>query len=161
MAGRASRTALIAQKGTRIAVIVARYHEPISKKLLDGALEALRAHGIEDDRVAVIWVPGSFELPQAAMVLAKSRRFHALVCLGVVIRGETPHFEHVARVAADGIAHVGLTTGIPTAFGVITAESEEQAWARAGGSVGNRGADAALAALEMAGLIGRSVRRSR
>lgn len=160
MAGRAPRSSLVARNArTRVAVIVARYHEPISKRLLDGALEALRAHGVADEQTAVSWVPGSFELPQAAMALAKRRRYDALVCLGVVIRGETPHYEHVARVAADGISQVGLTTGVPTAFGVITAENESQAWERAGGSAGNRGEDAALAALEMAGLIGRHTRR--
>jgi 6,7-dimethyl-8-ribityllumazine synthase len=140
---------------------VARFHEPISKKLLDGALLALRNHGVPEEQITVSWVPGSFELPFAAMTLAKSRRFDALACLGVVIRGETPHFEHVARVAAEGISHVGLATGVPTSFGVITAENELQAWERAGGAVGNRGEDAALAALEMAHFSVPKVGRSR
>ena len=137
--------------GKRFGIVVARFHEAISTRLLEGALEALSRHGVREGDIRVVWVPGSFELPQAALVLARSRRFHALICLGVVIRGETPHWEHVARTAAEGISHVGLSTGIPTAFGVITAQNEEQAWARSGGKV-NRGEEAALAALEMARL---------
>ena len=103
--------------------------------------------------VEVRWVPGAFELPQAALAWARSGRFSALVCLGGVIKGETPHFEHVAREAAAGISHVALTTGVPVTFGVITALTQEQAWDRAGGSVGNRGEEAALAALEMTELM--------
>jgi 6,7-dimethyl-8-ribityllumazine synthase len=136
--------------GGRFGVLVSRFHETISKKLLDGALETFRAHGVNGADVEVQWVPGAFELPQAALGWAKSGRFAALICLGVVIKGETPHFEHVAREAAAGISRVALTTGIPAAFGVITALTPEQAWARAGGAVGNRGEEAALAALEMA-----------
>ena len=132
-------------------MVVARFHEAISTRLLEGAVEALSAHGVRESDIHVVWVPGCFELSQAALALARSRRCHALICLGVVIRGETPHWEYVARTAAEGISHVGLSTGIPTAFGVITAEKEEQAWARSGGKV-NRGEEAALAALEMAWL---------
>jgi 6,7-dimethyl-8-ribityllumazine synthase len=109
----------------------------------------------------VHWVPGSFELPLAALVLAQSRRFAGVVCVGVVIKGATPHFDYVCSVAAHGILRAGLDTGLPVTFGVITALTEEQAWERAGGAVGNRGEEAALAALEMAGwLRGRSARRS-
>ena len=142
----------------RFGLIVARFHEAISKRLLDGALEAFRTHGYDPAQVEVHWVPGSFELPQAALHLARTGRFAALVCLGVVIRGETPHFEHVAREAATGIREVALATGVPVAFGVVTAFTEEQAWDRAGGKVGNRGEEAALAALEMAEVVSR-VRR--
>jgi len=164
MAGRASR-----QKAGKVAgraqgrygVIVARFHEHISKRLLDGALETLRAHGVPDREVEVVWVPGSFELPQAASHLARSGRFDALVCLGVVIRGETPHFEHVAREAASGISRVALATGVPVTFGVITAVSEEQALDRAGGRVANRGEEAALAAIEMVQLVERQGGRRR
>lgn len=145
-------------------MVVARFHEAISTRLLEGAVEALSRHGVREKDIRVVWVPGSFELPQIALALARSRRYHALICLGVVIRGETPHWEHVARTAAEGISHVGLSTGIPTAFGVITAENQEQAWARSGGKV-NRGEEAAVAALEMARLaqdLGRpSTRRPR
>lgn len=155
MAGRASRARISGQRWSeipRFGVVVARFNETISKRLLDGALEAFRRHGVSADAVEVHWVPGSFELPQAALYLARTRRFDALVCLGVVIRGQTPHFEHVAREAACGIREAAMATGIPIAFGVITAYTEEQAWERAGGAVGNRGEEAALAAVEMAGL---------
>lgn len=166
MAGRAPRRKLKVAAGPRgargrYAVIVARFNEPISKRLLDGALEAFRDHGVPDRDVEVVWVPGSFELPQAAFHLGRTGRFRALVCLGVVIKGQTPHFEHVAREAASGISRVALTTGVPAAFGVVTALSEEQALDRAGGKVGNRGEEAALAALEMAELVRQSVRASR
>lgn len=146
-------------RGRRFGVVVSRFHEPLTSRLLDGALDALRGHGAAEEAVTVVWVPGTFEIPQVALHLARSRRFDALICLGVVIRGETPHFELVAREAARGIAEVGLTTGVPTTFGVVTAESEAQAWDRAGGKVGNRGEEAALAALELAGLMG--ARRTR
>lgn len=144
----------------RFAVVAARYHEPITKRLVDGALRSLTAAGVAAKDVEVHWVPGSFELPQAALHLARTRRYAAVVCVGVVIRGQTPHFEHVAREAAAGIQEVALTTGVPTTFGVVTALNEQQAWDRAGGEVGNRGAEAADAALEMAGLVQR-LRRGR
>ena len=151
MTGRAPKRQLAGPPGTRrFAVLVARFNESISKRLLDGALEAFRGHGVPPSAVEVHWVPGSFELPQAALQLARTRRFAALVCLGVVIKGQTPHFDHVAREAATGIREAAMHTGIPISFGVVTALTEEQAWDRAGGSVGNRGEEAALAALEMA-----------
>ena len=134
----------------RFAVVAARFNEPIVKKLVDGAVAALTAGGVGAGAIDVHWVPGSFELPLAARHLATGGRYAGIACVGVVIRGETPHFEHVAREAAAGIRWVALTTGVPVTFGVITALSEEQAWARAGGLVGNRGAEAAEAALEMA-----------
>ncbi|MGH7417056.1 MAG: 6,7-dimethyl-8-ribityllumazine synthase [Candidatus Rokuibacteriota bacterium] len=139
-----------AARGQRFAVVVARFNEPISQKLLDGALAALASHAVSGDAVEVHWVPGSFELPLAARALARTRLFAGIVCVGVVIKGATPHFEHVCRAAAQGISRVGLDTGIPVTFGLITALTEEQAWERAGGAVGNRGEEAALAALEMA-----------
>jgi 6,7-dimethyl-8-ribityllumazine synthase len=142
-------------------VIVARFHEPISKRLLDGALAVFREHRVPERDVEVVWIPGSFELPQAASHLARTGRFSALVCLGVVIKGETPHFEHVAREAASGISRVAVATGVPVTFGVITALSEEQALDRAGGRVANRGEEAALAAIEMAELVRREARRGR
>lgn len=140
-------------KGARFGILISRFHEPISKRLLDGALETFRVHGVCSADVEVRWVPGAFELPQAALWWAQSGRFNALVCLGVVIKGETPHFEHVAREAAAGVSRVALTTGTPVVFGVVTALTSEQAWDRAGGSMGNRGEEAALAALEMAELM--------
>jgi 6,7-dimethyl-8-ribityllumazine synthase len=137
----------------RFAVVAARFNEPIVKKLVDGAVAAFTAGGVTAGAVDVHWVPGSFELPLGARHLAAAGRYAGIACVGVVIRGETPHFEHVAREAAAGIRSVALETGTPVTFGVITALSEEQAWARAGGAVGNRGAEAAEAALEMADFI--------
>jgi 6,7-dimethyl-8-ribityllumazine synthase len=139
----------------KFGVIAARFNEPITKRLVDGAIGAFQAHAVSPADIEVYWVPGSFELPQAALHLAVTGRYAALVCLGVVIRGQTPHFEHVAREAATGIREVALTTGVPATFGVITALSEEQAWDRAGGEVGNRGEEAAEAALEMAEFVRR------
>jgi 6,7-dimethyl-8-ribityllumazine synthase len=143
-----------AARGQRFAVVAARFNEPISKKLLDGALGALAAHGVTGESAEVHWVPGSFELPLAALSLARSRRFAGVVCVGAVIKGGTPHFDYVCSVAAHGILRAGLDTGVPVTFGVVTALTEEQAWERAGGAVGNRGEEAALAALEMAGWLG-------
>jgi 6,7-dimethyl-8-ribityllumazine synthase len=145
----------------KFAIVAARFNERITKRLLDGATAAFAAHGVRAADVEVHWVPGSFELPQAASHLAASGRYAAIVCVGVVIRGQTPHFEHVAREAASGIQHVALATGVPATFGVITALSEEQAWARAGGEVGNRGEEAAEAALEMAELVARVAKRGK
>ena len=138
------------QAGERFAVVAARFNEPISRKLLDGAVAAFATHGITDRAVEVHWVPGSFELPQAALMLARTRRYAGIVCVGAVIKGETPHFDYVAGVAAHGISRAALDTGVPMGFGVITSLTEEQAWARAGGAVGNRGEEAALATLAMA-----------
>jgi len=134
-------------------VVAARFNEPISRRLVEGALHAFAAAKVAEDRVDVHWVPGSFELPQAAMHLAATKRYAGIVCVGVVIRGQTPHFEHVAREAASGLRHVALTTGVPTGFGVITTLDEDQAWARAGGAVGNRGEEAASAVIEMAAFV--------
>jgi len=152
MAGRAPklRSAARSPGSLRFAVVAARFNEHITQKLVAGALQALRAAGLGPDAIEVHWVPGSFELPQAASHLAATGRYAGIVCVGCVIRGQTPHFEHVAREAASGISYVALTTGVPTTFGVITALTEEQAWARAGGEVGNRGEEAAEAALQMA-----------
>ena len=165
MAGRAprpparSRTADVAPRdrrargGARFAIVAARFNEPICAKLVDGARQAFAEAERPGDVVEVHWVPGSFELPQAAGHLAATGRYAGIVCVGVVIRGETPHFEHVAREAAAGIRQVAMATGIPTGFGVITALTEEQAWARAGGKVGNRGQEAAEAVLQMAEFV--------
>jgi 6,7-dimethyl-8-ribityllumazine synthase len=158
MAGRAPapRSAHRIAPGDRaltFAVVAARFNERITKRLVDGAVSALVARGVRPDAVEVYWVPGSFELPQAAAHLAVTRRYAGIVCLGVVIRGQTPHFEHVAREAAAGIREVALRTGIPVTFGVVTALTEDQAWERAGGAVGNRGEEAAEAALEMAAFV--------
>src|SRR5262245_2960230 len=154
MSGRAAHAASDATVGlARFAVLAARFNEEISGKLLDGALSAFATHGVPRKSLDVHWVPGSFELPQAALALARTRRYAGIVCVGVVIKGETPHYDYVARAAAEGIGRAALDTGVPISFGVITALTEEQAWARAGGAVGNRGEEAALATLQMAGWL--------
>ncbi|MBI4240410.1 MAG: 6,7-dimethyl-8-ribityllumazine synthase [Candidatus Rokubacteria bacterium] len=159
MAGRGPKSPVSGARGARrLGIVVGRFNEAISKRLLDGALEALRDRGVPPEAVEVHWVPGAFELPQAALLLARSGRFRALVCLGAVIKGETPHFDHVAREAAAGIRQAAMTTGVPISFGVVTALNEEQARERAGGAVGNRGEEAALAALEMAEWAARHTR---
>ena len=159
MAGRAPRPVLRAVSGRpqgRFAVIAARFNEPIVKRLVSGALRALTGAGVAEESVDVHWVPGSFELPQAAQHLARSRRYAAIVCVGCVIKGQTPHFDFVAGQAAAGIQRVALDTGVPATFGVITALTEDQALERSGGEVGNRGEEAAHAALEMAAFMQRS-----
>jgi 6,7-dimethyl-8-ribityllumazine synthase len=155
MAGRAPRPLAATRPGrrARFAVVAARFNEKISKRLLAGTLRAFASAGVADEAVEVHWVPGSFELAQAAALLARTRRYQAIVCVGCVIRGETPHFDFVAGQAAAGIARVALETGVPVTFGVITALSDEQALARSGGEVGNRGQEAADAALEMAAFV--------
>ena len=156
MAGRAPARSSRPRRGRgRFAVVAARFNEPIVKKLVDGALEAFAAAGVGASAVDVQWVPGSFELPLAAQTLARTGRYAGIACVGCVIKGETPHFDFVAGQAAAGIREVAMTTGIPVTFGVITALTEDQAWARAGGPVGNRGAEAADAAVEMADFKGK------
>ena len=140
-------------RGRRIGVAVARFNELVTRKLLEGALEGLRAHGVADEDVDVAWAPGAFELPTVARRLAASRTYDAVICLGAVIRGETAHFEHVAAQAATGIREAAEAAGVPVIFGVLTTETLEQALARAGGDHGNKGWDAAIAALEMASLL--------
>ncbi len=137
----------------RFAIVVARFNSLITGKLLDGALDCLRRHGCPEDNVEIAWVPGSFELPLVARRLAGTGRFDVIICLGAVIRSETPHFDFVAAEAARGIAQVGLDSGTPVTFGVITADDVEQAVNRAGVRSGNRGWDAAMNAIEMADLM--------
>jgi 6,7-dimethyl-8-ribityllumazine synthase len=154
MAGPApSPPPLLHAAGRRVAIVASRFHEAISVRLAEGAREALLRHGVRAGDIQVVWVPGAFELPQVAGRLAAAGGVDALVCVGCVIRGETPHFEYVAGEAARGISEVGRSTGVPTTFGLITANTREQAEARAGGTVGNRGEEAALAALELMALF--------
>ena len=136
-----------------LAVVVSRFNQALTEKLLAGAQEALRKCGVGADSVDVVWVPGSFELPLAAKRLAESGRYDAIACLGCVLRGETPHFDYVAGQAATGIGRVGLDTNVPVAFGVITADTLQQAVERAGGSSGNKGFDAVMTAVRMANLM--------
>lgn len=139
--------------GLRFVILCARFHEDIGRALLDGALSALREHGANDDDVEVAWVPGSFELPLAAQAAARRANVAGVICLGAVVRGETPHFDFVSHAAATGILRAGMETGKPVTFGVLTTETVEQAYERAGGKLGNKGADAARAAIEMVRLL--------
>ena len=142
-------------EGRRVAVAVSRFNETITRKLMEGAVDALVRHGVAFDDVDVFWVPGAWELPAAARRLLGADRYHAVVALGAVIRGETPHFDFVAAEAARGLQQAALDFEAPLAFGVLTCDSMEQAADRAGGTHGNKGWDAALAALEMADLFDR------
>ena len=140
-------------RGLRVAIVAARFNETIVARLLEGALDCLRRHDVADQDLAVAWVPGAFEIPLVARRLAGSGEFDAVVCLGAVIRGDTPHFEYVAGEAARGVGEAALHSGIPVTFGVLTTDDTAQAEARAGGKSGNKGFEAALAALEMANLL--------
>lgn len=140
-------------KGKKFGIVVSRFNDFISKRLVEGAIDTLLRHGVKDNEIETVWVPGSFEIPVVASRLAKSKKFDAVICLGAVIKGSTPHFEYVASEAAKGIAKVSLDTGLPVIFGVITAENLEQAIERAGTKDGNKGRDAALSAIEMANLL--------
>ncbi|MGH7429688.1 MAG: 6,7-dimethyl-8-ribityllumazine synthase [Candidatus Methylomirabilaceae bacterium] len=142
-----------AAKGFRFALVVSRFNEHVTTRLLDGALDCLLRHGADEADLHLVKVPGAFELPYAAKRLAASHDYDAVIALGAVIRGETPHFEYIAGEAARGIAAAGLETGVPIIFGVITANTTEQAIERAGGKGGNKGFDAALSAIEMANLF--------
>jgi 6,7-dimethyl-8-ribityllumazine synthase len=141
--------------GLRFALVASRTNGDVVERLLAGALECLRGHGAADESVEVVRVPGAFEIPLAAKWAADSRRYDAIVALGAVIRGGTPHFEYICAEAARGVSAVALATGIPVLFGVLTAHTREEALDRAGGARGNKGAEAALAAIEMARLAAR------
>jgi len=140
-------------EGLRVAIVASRFNEFIGTRLLAGAEDCLQRHGVADSDVEVAWVPGSFEIPLVAQRLAQAGKYDAVICVGAVIRGDTPHFEHVAAEVTKGIAQVQLSTGVPVVFGVLTTDSIEQAVERAGTKAGNKGWDAALAALEMASLM--------
>ena len=140
-------------RGMKFGIVIARFNEFISEKLLTGCLDGLSRHGAEEENIQVVWSPGAFEMPLLAKKLAVSKQFDAVICLGAIIRGGTPHFEYVASEVSKGIANVGLETGIPVIFGVLTTDSIEQAIERAGTKGGNKGFDAALAAIEMANLL--------
>ncbi|MEW6724027.1 MAG: 6,7-dimethyl-8-ribityllumazine synthase [Bacillota bacterium] len=141
-------------EGLRFGIILSRFNEFITSKLLSGALDCLTRHGVQAEDVEVIWVPGAFEIPLAAQLAAGSGKYSTVICLGAVIRGATPHFDFVASEVAKGVAQVGLGTGVPTVFGVLTTDTIEQAIERAGTKGGNKGWEAALTAIEMANLRG-------
>jgi 6,7-dimethyl-8-ribityllumazine synthase len=148
-------------RGLRVAVVRSRFNHEVTERLLAGARAALEQAGVAEARIRLVEVPGAVELPLAAQILIERGRIDAVICLGAVIRGETDHYEHVCRVAADGIQRISLKTGVPVGFGVLTCESLEQALARAGDGADNRGFHAALAALEMALLKRRLARKRR
>lgn len=137
----------------RYGIIVGRFNEFIGGKLLGGALDALKRHGASEDQMEIAWVPGAFEIPLIAKKMASSGRYDAVICLGAVIRGSTPHFDYVSGEVTKGVAHVSLDTGIPVIFGVLTTDTIEQAIERAGTKAGNKGFDAAVTAIEMVNLI--------
>ncbi len=139
-------------KKLRFRIVVSRFNEFFTSRLLEGALDALRRHGADEKDLEVVWVPGSFEIPAMAKKLANPQKTDAVICLGAVVRGDTPHFDLVSAEAAKGVAAVGLQASIPVIFGVITTDSLEQAVDRAGAKAGNKGAEAAIAAIEMADL---------
>ena len=140
-------------EGLKFGIIVARFNDFITNKLLDGALDALVRHGVNEDDIEVTWVPGSFEIPLVAQKLAATKKYDAIICLGAVIRGGTPHFEYVAAEVTKGIAQVSLNSGMPVIYGVLTCDTLEQAIERAGTKQGNEGAKAAITAIEMANLL--------
>jgi len=135
------------------AIVVARFNEIVTRRLLEGALGTFRGRGVKDDHLTIVWVPGSFELPLVADKLSKSKKYAAVCCLGAVVQGETSHHEYINQQMAGGIMRAGIESGVPVLFGVLTCSSMEQALERAGGKVGNKGADAALAAIEMVNVV--------
>jgi 6,7-dimethyl-8-ribityllumazine synthase len=141
----------------KVGIVVSRFNEFITERLLNGALDCLRRHGVPDDRIDIVRCPGAFEIPQVARMMAsKPAAYSAVICLGCVIRGETPHFEYVAGAVSSGVSKVALSSDIPVIFGVLTTDSLDQAIDRAGSKSGNKGWDAALSALEMADLFGKT-----
>ena len=137
----------------RFAIVASKFNHEIVERLLGGAIEALKRSGVADDAIDVAWVPGAFELPLIAQRMAASKTYLAVICLGAVIRGDTDHYVYVCSAATDGVLQAGLTTGIPVLFGVLTCDTDEQAMDRAGGKAGNKGADVAVAAIEMVNLL--------
>jgi len=140
-------------KGLKVGMVASRFNEFITRKLLEGAQDALRRHGVAEEAVEVAWAPGSFEIPLVAKKLAQTKKYDVIICLGAVIRGGTSHYEHIATQLTKGIAEVGLETGLPVVYGVLTADTLEEAIERAGTKMGNRGFDAAVTAIEMANLL--------
>ena len=144
---------IVSGKNLKIAIVVSRFNEFITSKLLSGAIDALKRHETAEENISVIWVPGAFEIPLLANKLAESKNFDAIICLGAVIRGATTHYDYVCNEVSKGIAQISLKTGVPTIFGIVTTENIQQAIERAGTKSGNKGVDAAISAMEMANLI--------
>ncbi len=141
--------------GKTFGLVASRFNEFITRKLLEGAIDTLKRHDVPEENITVAWVPGAFEIPFLAKKMAASGQFDAVIALGCVIRGATPHFDYIAAEVSKGVAHAGLETGVPVLFGVLTTESIEQAIERAGTKAGNKGSDAAMGAIEMVNLLGR------
>lgn len=138
--------------GMKFGIVVSRFNEFITSKLIDGAIDVLIRHGVQSDKIEIAWVPGAFEIPSIAQKMTESKQYNAVICLGCVIKGDTPHFDYVAAEVSKGVAAVGMKNDIPVIFGVLTTDSIEQAIERAGTKAGNKGADAAASAIEMANL---------
>ncbi|MHC1682002.1 MAG: 6,7-dimethyl-8-ribityllumazine synthase [Clostridiaceae bacterium] len=143
----------LVSQGLRYGIVVGRFNEFIVSKLLGGAIDGLKRHGVEEDNIDVAWVPGAFEIPLVAKKMAKSNKYDAIICLGAVIKGSTPHFDYVCAEVSKGVASVGLSSELPVIFGVLTTDSIEQAIERAGTKAGNKGYEAAVTAIEMANLL--------
>lgn len=140
-------------KGKGFGIVISRFNEFVTQKLLDGCLDCLKRHNADEDKITLVWVPGSFEIPYAASRMANSKKYDAVICLGTIIRGETPHFDYIANQVSRCIAQISLDSGIPVIFGIITTDNLEQAIERAGTKAGNKGWDAAISAMEMADLF--------
>lgn len=145
---------VVAREGMTVGIVASRFNEIIVNKLLGGAVDGLVRHGVEEENITAVWVPGAFEIPIVAAKMAESGKYDAVICVGAVIRGDTTHYDYVCSEVSKGIAQVGLNTGVPVLFGVLTTENIEQAIARAGSKAGNKGYDCALSAIEMVNLIG-------
>ena len=144
---------VVAPEGMKVGIVASRFNEIIVNKLLGGAVDGLVRHGVEDENITAAWVPGAFEIPITAQKMAQSGKYDAMICVGAVIRGDTTHYDYVCNEVSKGIAQVGLATGVPVLFGVITTENIEQAISRAGSKGGNKGYDCALSAIEMVNLL--------
>lgn len=140
-------------EGLKFGIVVGRFNEFIGGKLLTGAIDGLKRHGVEEDDIEIAWVPGAFEIPLVAKKMVNTKKYDAVLCLGAVIKGSTPHFDYVSSEVSKGVAHVSLETGVPVIFGVLTTDTIEQAIERAGTKAGNKGYDAAVTAIEMANLL--------
>ena len=144
---------VVAPEGMKVGIVASRFNEIIVNKLLGGAVDGLVRHGVEEENITAAWVPGAFEIPLTASKMAKSGKYNAVICVGAVIRGDTSHYDYVCNEVSKGVAQVGLSSGVPVLFGVVTTENIEQAIARAGSKAGNKGYDCALSAIEMVNLL--------
>jgi 6,7-dimethyl-8-ribityllumazine synthase len=144
---------VVAPEGMKVGIVASRFNEIIVNKLLGGAVDGLVRHGVEEENITAAWVPGAFEIPLTASKMAKSGKYDAVICVGAVIRGDTSHYDYVCNEVSKGVAQVGLSSGVPVLFGVVTTENIEQAIARAGSKAGNKGYDCALSAIEMVNLL--------